>query len=329
MSTIRFTVCLTVACFLGIHCAFSRGEELPEVSRADVEKMIGQLSNWGRWGDTDELGTLNLITPQKRREAAALVKAGVSVSMAHDAVKIEMDSSSPFEHEVSINRSADDVGGAGDRYSVSYHGFTHTHIDALCHVFYKDRMYNGLSAELVTKTGAGRLSIHAVKRGIFTRGVLMDMPALFGVRYLEGKKAIYPRDLEAWEKKAGFKVSSGDALLIHTGRWTRRKVEGKWEIMKNSAGLHVSCLPWLKQRDVAIVGSDLALDVMPSGCPEIELPVHLGVVYGLGSCILDVCDFRAVAKEARQRRRWTFLLNVCPLAVEGGTGSPINPIATF
>ena len=329
MWTMRLAVGLVVAGLFGGSLTASRGEDAQRLTRADVEKTIGELSNWGRWGKQDELGTLNLITPQKRRGAAALVTTGVSVSLAHDAVKVEIDSSTPFEHEVFINRNADDVGGAGDRYSVSYHGFTHTHIDAICHVFYKDRMYNGLSADLVTKTGAGRLSIHAVKRGIFTRGVLMDMPALFGVRFLDGKKAIYPSDLEAWEKKAGFKVTSGDALLIHTGRWTRRKVEGEWEIMKNSAGLHFSCLSWLKQRDVAIVGSDLALDVMPSGCPEIELPVHLGVIYGLGSCILDVCDFRAVAKQARQLRRWTFLLNVCPLAVEGGTGSPVNPIATF
>ena len=104
MATIRVTVCLAVACLLGVNLAVSQGEELPEVSRADVEKMIGQLSNWGRWGDADELGTLNLITPQKRREAATLVKAGVSVSMAHDAVKIEMDSSSPFEHLRRVRR---------------------------------------------------------------------------------------------------------------------------------------------------------------------------------------------------------------------------------
>lgn len=307
----------------------TQSENGTELTSTDIDRMVVSLSNWGRWGKTDELGTLNLITPEKRRQAAALVRDGVSVSMAHDVVKVAIDDSSPFEHEVTVNRPAGDVGGAGDRYSVAYHGFTHTHIDALCHVFYKGKMYNGFSSDVVKKTGAGRLSINRVKNGIFTRAVLMDMPSLFGVRYVDGKTAIYPSHLEAWEQKAGFKVESGDALLIHTGRWTRRDVEGPWKIMEGSAGLHASCLPWIKERDVAIIGSDLALDVMPSQVDGMVLPVHLVVVVGMGTCILDVCDYRAVAEQARARKRWTFLLTVAPLAVEGGTGSPINPIATF
>ena len=228
-----------------------------------------------------------------------------------------------------LGENTGDVGGAGDRYAVQYHGFTHTHIDALCHIFYKGKMYNGFSSKLVKQTGVGKLSINRVKNGIFTRAILMDMPELFGVRYLPGKQAIYPKHLEAWEKKAGVKVKSGDALLIHTGRWTRRKVAGGWKIMQDSAGLHASCLPWLKKRDVAIIGSDLALDVMPSGVDKFVLPVHCVVIVSMGMCILDVLDFRAIAKECRKRKRWEFLLTVSPLAVEGGTGSPINPIGTF
>ena len=303
--------------------------EAPELTKNAIDKMMISLSNWGRWGEHDELGTLNLITPKKRQQAAALVRDGVSFSMAHDVVKVRMDDSSPFEHEVLINKPTGDVGGAGDRYSVAYHGFTHTHIDALCHVFYKGKMYNGFSSDAVKQMGAGRLSINRVKSGVFTKAVLMDLPSLFGVKYLDGKTAITPKHLEAWERKAGVRVESGDALLIHTGRWARREIEGEWEIMMNSAGLHASCLPWLKQRGVAIIGSDLALDVMPSQVEGIDLPVHLVVIVGMGMCILDVCDFRAVAEQARSRKRWTFLLTVAPLAVEGGTGSPVNPIATF
>ena len=301
----------------------------PPVTTADVEGMMSSLSNWGRWGKNDELGTLNLITPKKRRQAAKLVRSGISISMAHDAVKVEMDDSTPFEHEVTLGANTGDVGGAGDRYSVKYHGFTHTHIDALCHIFYKGRMYNGFPSDLVKRDGVGKLSINRVKNGIFTRAVLMDMPALFGVRFLPGKQAIYPKHLEAWEKKAGIKVKPGDALLINTGRWTRRKIEGSWKIMQDSAGLHASCLPWLKKRDVAIIGSDLALDVMPSGIDKFELPVHCVVIVSMGMCILDVLDFRAIAAECRKRKQWEFLLTVSPLAVEGGTGSPINPIGTF
>lgn len=316
-------------CLVIVATGKAPAEAPPTVTTADVEKMMTSLSNWGRWGKDDELGTLNLITPKKRKQAAALVRSGVSISMAHDAVKVKMDDSTAFEHEVTLGANSGDVGGAGDRYAVQYHGFTHTHIDALCHIFYKGRMYNGFSSDLVKRTGVGKLSINRVKNGIFTRAILMDMPALFGVRFLSGKQAIYPKHLEAWEKRAGIKVQPGDALLIHTGRWTRRNVEGAWKIMQDSAGLHASCLPWLKKRDVALIGSDLALDVMPSGIKKFELPVHCVVIVSMGMCILDVLDFRAIARECRQRKRWEFLLTVSPLAVEGGTGSPVNPIGTF
>jgi len=296
------------------------------VSDAEVEAMLAAVSNWGRWGEEDELGTLNLITPEKRRQAAALVNEGFSVSMAHDLIKEPFDTSKPFEHEITINDK--EVGGAGDRYSIEYHGFAHTHMDGLNHIFWKRKLYNGFGVEAVA-AGKGRASIINVKHGVFTRGVLMDMPALFGVRFLNGDQAIYPSHLEAWEKQAGLKVGAGDAVLINTGRWTRREKEGPWEISRNSSGLHVSCLKWLHDRDVAIVGSDLALDVMPSGSRKYELPVHLGVVVQMGSCILDCLDFRDIAAECRKQKRWEFLLTVAPLRVEGGTGSPVNPVGTF
>jgi kynurenine formamidase len=157
----------------------------------------------------------------------------------------------------------------------------------------------------------------------------MDIPRLKGVPYLGSGGPIYPADLEAWERKAGVTVESGDAVLIRTGRWARRRQEGPWDILKGSAGLHASCLPWLKKRDVAVVGSDLALDVLPSGVEGVELPVHWVTVVAMGVPILDNCDLEAVGEAAAARRRWAFLLTVAPLAVEGGTGSPVNPLATF
>jgi len=159
--------------------------------------------------------------------------------------------------------------------------------------------------------------------------VLMDMPRLWGLKYLKGARAIYPEDLESWEKKAGVEVESGDAVLIRTGRWARRAAEGEWIIEQNSAGLHASCLPWLKKRDVAIVGSDLATDVLPSGVDGFMLPVHWVTIVAMGTPILDNCDFEALSEAASARKRWSFLLTAAPLAVEGGTGSPINPVATF
>jgi kynurenine formamidase len=298
-------------------------------TKADVDALMHSLSNWGRWGSDDQQGALNLITPAKRVEAARLVTEGVTVSLAHDVVKIETAGSSAFGHRMTSLPKDVDIGSVADEYRVAYHGFTQTHMDALCHLFYKGHMYNNVPQGEVTERGAAKLSIINAKNGIFTRGVLFDVPRLLGVRYLQGGHAIYPADLDACERMAGVKVASGDAVLIRTGRWTRGELEGQWDIMKGSAGLHASCLAWLKQRDVAVVGSDLALDVLPSGVEGFELPVHWGVVVAMGMPILDNCDLEALGEAAHARKRWAFLLTVAPLAVEGGTGSPVNPLATF
>ena len=298
-------------------------------TREDIERMMTSLSNWGRWGHKDELGALNLITPQKRRQAAALVTEGLSISLARNAAKVRADSSEPFVHKTTLWEAGEGISGSSDEYSVNYHGYSHTHLDALCHFAYKGKMYNGFSLEEVTQKGAAKDSVIAIKNGIFTRGVLMDIPHLLGLKYLDGSRAIYPEDLDAWEKKAGLKVQSGDALLIRTGRWARRQVEGEWAIEKNSAGLHASCLPWLKQRDVAIVGSDLALDVLPSTVEGVGYPVHLIAIVAMGMPVLDNLELEALSREAATRKRWSFLLTAAPLAVEGGTGSPLNPIAVF
>ena len=301
----------------------------PKLTRDDIEGMLTSLSNWGRWGKEDELGAINLITPQKRRQAAALVTEGVAISMARNVAKVAVDSSKPFLHKATVWKAERGISGASDEYSVNYHGYAHTHVDALCHFAYQDRMYNGFSMEEVTEKGAGKDSVIHMKNGIFTRGVLMDIPRLLGKKYLEGSRAIYPEDLDAWEKKAGLKVQSGDAVLIYTGRWARRQAEGEWNIEENSAGLHASCLPWLKQRDAAIVGSDLALDVLPSRVEGVGYPVHLVAIVAMGMPVLDNLEMESLSEQAAARKRWSFLLTVAPLAVEGGTGSPLNPIALF
>ena len=326
-SKIRTLIALAVA--FAFSLLFAAPDSKPRLTSKDIEQMMTSLSNWGRWGPQDQLGAVNLITPQIRKQAAALVKDGLSVSLAHDATKVKIGGSPAFEHKMLLTGQRENAGASMDAYSVAYHGYTQTHLDALCHLFYKGKMYNGFSQKEVSDTGAARLSVIGFKNGIFTRGVLMDMPRLWGVKYLEGARAIYPEDLEAWEKKAGIKVEAGDAIFIRTGRWARQAAEGDWEFEKNSAGLDASCLPWLKKRDVAILASDLASDVMPSGIDGFRLPVHLVAIAAMGVPIFDNCDLEAVSEAAASRKRWEFLLTAAPLAVEGGTGSPINPMATF
>ena len=297
---------------------------------AEVEQWMSELSNWGRWGEDDQLGAANFITPAKRRQAAALVKTGISVSLARDPrTEKAIDNPNPYEHEMLRFGEDETSGGSGDKYSVSYHGLAHTHLDALCHIFYQGKMYNGYSQREVTATGCGRDGIDNLKDGVFTRGILIDIPKLKGVPYLEPGTAIYAEDLEAWEKQAGIKVSSGDVVFVRTGRWARQDVMGPWNIMENAAGLHASVARWLKARGVAMIGGDAANDVAPSGVEGGFYPLHSLAINAMGVWMFDNCDLEALSEAAQQHERWEFLLTVAPIPVIGGTGSPVNPIATF
>jgi kynurenine formamidase len=216
-----------------------------------------------------------------------------------------------------------------DKIGVSFHGYQHTHLDALCHMFWQGKMYNGFLQEEVTAKGAARLSIRNLKQGVFTRGILIDLPRLKGVPYLEPGTAISPEDLDAWEKQAKLKVSAGDVIFIRTGRWARRAAQGPWNVSASSAGLHALCARWIRQRDVAILGSDAASDVLPSGIEGLSHPIHQLMLVAMGVHIFDNCDLEALSEACASRNRWEFLLTAAPLAVAGGTGSPLNPIATF
>jgi len=299
-----------------------------QLTTRQFEALLADVSNWARWGKSDQLGALNLITQDKRKAAASLVKEGVSLSLSRNVIKVQSDDSPPFEHRM-VETGANGNMSSSDVYSVRYHGFTVTHLDALCHVFYDGKMFNGFSQHEVTEVGAGKLSVIEAKDGIFTRGVLMDFPRLVGRAYLPGTQAIYADDLERCEEKSGIHVGPGDAVFIRTGRWARRASEGPWPILKDSAGLHVSCVPWLRKRDVSILGSDLASDLMPSRVEGVLLPVHAATIVGMGAPILDNCDLERLSSVAHWLGRYEFLLTASPLAVEGGTGSPVNPVATF
>ncbi len=299
------------------------------VSRTEFDRWMTEISNWERWGKDDELGTLNLITPEERKAAAALVREGVSISMALDLnTTRDALNTNPFEHTLSEMQFGGHE-GAGDRYSVQYHGFAHSHIDGLPHFIHKGKMYNGVGRDVLKPSGAEKLGIHNAHAGIFTRGVLVDMPWFKGVDYLEPGTAITAADLEAWEKKTGIRVGRGDVLLIRTGRWELVRHKGQWNFLEKAAGLHASVAKWLKERDVAIIGCDGVSDVMPSGVEGLANPLHELVLVGLGMRILDNLDLDAVAREAQARSRWEFLFVGAPLRVVGGTGSPLNPLAIF
>jgi kynurenine formamidase len=300
-------------------------------TRADLERMMKELSNWGRWGAEDQRGALNLITSEKSKRAVALVREGVTVSLAHDVEKMQaVDNPSVFEHKMlasGVNPSP--TGSARDQYSVAYHGYAHTHLDALCHMFFGGKIYNGVAQSEVTDAGCGKNSIYGAKTGIVSRGVLLDIPKLKGVPYLEPQIAVTPEDLDAWIKKAGIKMEPGDVVFLRTGRWARRKAVGPWNVSQASAGFNMAAARWLKRNDVAIVGSDAASDLLPSGVEGEPLPVHKLLLVAMGVHIFDNADLEVLSEVCAKRNRWTFLVVAAPLPVSGGTGSPLNPIAVF
>ena len=300
------------------------------VDKATVDGWMTELSNWGRWGKSDQAGTVNLITPARRKAAAALVTEGFSVSLARDADTVKsIDNGKPFGHQMISSGVDKNAMFAMDTYTTSYHGTSLTHLDSLSHMFYQGKVYNGFAQTEIDGKGAGKLAVTEYKNGLMGRGILMDIPRLKGVPYLELSTPIYPADLDAWEKTAGIKVGPGDIVFIYTGRWARRAAKGAWDTESAAAGMHVSCARWFKQRDVAVVGSDTHGELMPSPVKGVAFPMHQLLLIAMGVPMIDNCDLEALSAAAAARKRWAFLLSTAPIPVPRGTGSPLNPIATF
>ncbi len=297
------------------------------VTKEDIAKWMTELSNWGRWGKDDQRGTLNLITPEKRKQALRLVRDGISVSLAHTIDKVPApDSPRPLGQQMTL-----DAGGhAMDLYTIWYHGSVITHIDSLCHYSFENKLYNGFDrSKIADGPGCPENGVEHQKNGIMTRGILVDLPLMKGVPYLAAGTPVYPSDLEAWEKFANITIGSGDAVFLRTGRWVQRAQTGPWNVAREAAGFHAAVMPWLKRRDVALLGNDAVNDVQPSGVEGNGRPIHQLAIVAMGLPLIDVMDLEAVAAQAAKLKRWEFLLTAAPAPVLGGTGFPLNPIATF
>jgi kynurenine formamidase len=220
-------------------------------------------------------------------------------------------------------------GYGADYFALAPHGYATSHIDALCHIFHEGRMYNGYSAETVTAHGAGKLGIHHLRSGVVTRGILLDVPSVRGVDALAPGEPIFPEDLEAAATTAGVVVQRGDALLVRTGRWRWRALHGPWSPTEGMAGLDASCLIWLHDREVAVLGSDGISEVWPSRIDNVPMPIHTVAIVAMGVPLLDNLDFDELSVACADSRQWTFLFLVAPLVLDRGTASPVNPIAVL
>jgi kynurenine formamidase len=285
------------------------------VTKAQFDEWMTKLSNWGRWGNDDERGALNLITPEARRRAAALVKTGTTVSLSQQ-IPAESPAATSQPRPINQNGSGANVFLiSGDylfeRQEIEYHGGRLSHFDALCHVSYNGKLYNGLNfKEVVTERGCSKLSVNSARDGIVTRGVLLDLP---GTR-------VRRQDVEGWEKKTGIKIGPGDALLLRSRRPGAPPAFG-------SAGYDPSLIPFLKERDIALLGNDSAQE--GGTIDGVAIPIHTFTIVALGLNLLDNLALDEVAATAVKLQRWEFMLVVAPLRMENGAGSPVNVIATF
>jgi kynurenine formamidase len=288
------------------------------------------LSNWGRWGPDDQRGTLNFIDDMKRASAAALVEQGLTVSCSR--VVAPGPAGSGVLHFMTASGEAAPglgAGGAADWFGMPVHGPT-THVDSLAHVFWEGRVYNGFSAaRITTATGAGVGSVELLADGIVSRGVLLDIPLAQGRAWLEPGEPIGPDDLDACAEAESIAFSPGDVLLVRTGRDRHLKADPVVGASDDAPGLHAGCLPWLHQRSVAVLGSDAANDVLPSGYAGVELPVHTVGMVAMGLWLIDKLWLEDLAAQCARTRRWDFFFLAAPLRLKRATGSPVNPIAMF
>jgi len=301
-----------------------------------VRAIAAKVSNWGRWGAEDERGTVNYITPEVVRRAAACVRRGevFSLGLTFGAEGPQIGQGgrvNPLHLMSAVNgalpgypgefRYADDVIVMGLQCATQW--------DSLAHVHYGGRLYNGFPADTTTAAGASRNGIDKLGAGVVSRGVLLDLPRAQGVERLEPGTAIAPADLEAAEKKQGVRVEQGDVLLVRTGHLSAFKANGdRVAYMRMMPGLGLACAEWLHARQVAAIASDTnAVEVIPFEDPALPLPFHMVAIRDMGLLLGEMFDLDALAVDCAGDGVWQFLFSAPPLKVTGGIGSPLNPLA--
>ena len=280
------------------------------------------LTNWGRWGEDDQRGTLNLMTPELIRKAAGLVKTGKTYSLA---MPLEAEGPQwPMRHKtwrVTTYNAARPTHGSSDDI-LMMHSHSGTHIDSLCHIWYDGQLYNGYDAkEHVTSAGSTRNAIDNVPF-IVGRGVLLDIATWKGVDHMYIGEGITADDLDQCAQAQGVNIQPGDILLVRTG-WMRVFSENRDLFNSGEPGLDLSTLAWLKSHDIVGVGADNhAVEVLPQ-IPPTGIPFHRVAIRDLGLYLMENFNLESLATDGIHE----CLLVIAPLPLTGAVGSPINPIA--
>jgi kynurenine formamidase len=303
---------------------------------ARLRDLARRVSNWGRWGADDERGTMNFVTPDVIRRAAASVRRGVVFSLALpldgdgpqfgqggrvNPVHLMTSLHNPMSPDPDGPRYADDVIVMPLQCSTQW--------DSLAHVHYGGQLYNGHPVSTLTTAGAARNGIDKMVTGVVSRGVLLDVARAHGLERLESGRAIAPADLEAAERAQGVRVESGDVLLVRTGHIRAFTVDrDRVAYMRQMPGLGVACIEWLHAREVAAVASDTNMvEVWPPEDPAVLFPLHALCIRDMGLTLGEMFDLEALSEDCARDGVWSFLFSAPPLPVTGGVGSPINPLA--
>jgi kynurenine formamidase len=302
-----------------------------KMSAASFRALYDRLRGQDLWGADDRRGALNHITPQRVIAAAGEVRAGRTVTLAAPLARSGPDNPEPGARHMKLlptePSGVPGVSFAADQITMSVHGDVDSHIDALCHVSYGGTLYNGVPASAVTSQGAAELSIEDARDGIVGRGVLLDIPRLRGVPWIEPGEHVTAAELAAAEQAQQVRAGPGDLLFVRVGHRRRRSELGPWDVARSRAGLHPDTVEYLAERQVAALGCDSNSDTAPSVVDGVAFPVHVLAINALGLQLLDYLQFDDLVPVCEAAGRWSFLCVIAPLRLPGGTGSPVNPIA--
>ncbi|TPQ19147.1 cyclase family protein [Streptomyces sporangiiformans] len=298
----------------------------------DIAKRV---NNWGRWGADDEIGTLNLITDEVVREAAASVRTGRRVPLAlplqQDGVQTGLMPGrvNPLHTMVQINQEIfgpGTVACSDDAVTMGLQAATHW--DALTHVSHSGMIYNGRPAAGITAHAGAEFSGIDKPRHIVSRGILLDVARAHGTERLDGGHAVTPEDLEAAEDLAGTRVRSGDIVLVRTGQIQLYLAGDKHAYAHPSPGLSVRTPEWFHARDVAAVANDtLTFEVFPPEIEDLWLPVHALDLVEMGMLQGQNWNLEELSTACGEEARHTFLLSAMPEPFVGATGTPVAPVA--
>jgi kynurenine formamidase len=305
-----------------------------------LEDYYRRFCNWGRWGPDDQRGALNHVTPDKTRQAAALVRRGTVFSL-----QLPLDEHGPqtgaFGRVNPVHQMAatgtDHAAGA-QKYSLGW-GYADdslllflqggTQWDALAHIFRHGQMYNGYPAADVSSRGASRNGIENFAT-VATRGVLLDVPRALGREHLLPGEAIGPELLDRVCTRQGVTVGQGDIVLVRTGDMSRRRSLPGWDGYSagDAPGLSLHCAPWLAERDVTGVATDTwGIEVRPNEIPGAFQPLHLVLLVSMGLLLGEIWHLDELAADCAADSVHEFLLVAPALLIPGAVGSPVNPQA--